>query len=156
MKIQSSIKSVNSTTFDINDTIVKNISLQNQQTSNNKISFNNVLSENIIISLDLQLKELLSKIDSQKDNLIKNRNMIELRKYKSLISDFFQIINNKFNIKEQIYYDRYGKQKILTNIENVNSKLKELTSQFLKDNKNDIYILNLVDEVKGLLVDSVI
>ena len=46
--------------------------------------------------------------------------MIELRKYKSLISDFFQIINNKFNIKEQIYYDRYGKQKILTNIENVN------------------------------------
>ena len=110
LKIQSSIKSVNSTTFDINDTIVKNISLQNQQTSNNKISFNNVLSENIIISLDLQLKELLSKIDSQKDNLIKNRNMIELRKYKSLISDFFQIINNKFNIKEQIYYDRYGKK----------------------------------------------
>ncbi|MBQ3420702.1 MAG: DUF327 family protein, partial [Romboutsia sp.] len=113
-------------------------------------------SESIFSRMDVQIKEILSKIDKQKDKLIKESNIIEFRVYKSLISEFIQIINSKLQLKEQVFFDSVGRQKVLKNIDNIDSKIKELQKEFINDNKNDINIVNLMEEIKGLVVDTII
>ena len=118
------------------------------------ISFSEVMGskrENLVYE---KMTKMMQDIEDQGKVLAESRTVDDLKKYKKLVKEFMQdAVNNGLKLEDQRGFNRRGRTKVYKIVKEVDKKLIDLTNAVLQKEQNGLNILNLVGEVKGLLIN---
>lgn len=100
------------------------------------------------------LQELQEKIFKQGEKVKQKADIGALQEYRQLIGELLgEAAGNAFACVKTSAFDVKGRHKVYLVIRNVNEKLEELTREILSDQKDNLRLLQMVDDIRGLLVD---
>ena len=117
-------------------------------------SFGDTLRKTEEQDLTTRLNKLMSDIERQGELLGNNKDLKELKNYKKLITEFMdEVVNNSLKFSKQSHFDRRGRHKVYALVRKVNAKVEELSREFLKEEKDNIKILESIGSIKGMLFD---
>src|SRR3954447_15938996 len=118
------------------------------------ISFTEVMGtkrENLVYE---KMTKMMHGIEDQGKVLAESRTVEDLKKYKKLVKEFMDsAVKNGLKLEEQRGFNRRGRTKVYKIVKEVDKKLIDLTNAALEKEKKGINILNLVGEIKGLLIN---
>lgn len=116
--------------------------------------FGNQLSIACDVSDTQQLEKLAEDITRQGESLASRVDVRELRIYKKLISEFIEAAvwsSKKYSKKSLL--DRRGRHKVYAIINSINDELELLTQDVLSGEKDNISLLQRLDDIRGLILD---
>ncbi|MDF2592681.1 MAG: hypothetical protein K0S75_2147 [Clostridia bacterium] len=120
----------------------------------NKATFADALQRKGEEDLDTRLNKLMSQINFQGEQLGKNMDIKELKNYKRLITEFMdEVVNSSLKYSKHNQFDRRGRHKVYAMVKKVNARVEELSREFLKEEKDNIKILESIGTIKGMLLD---
>lgn len=105
---------------------------------------------------DLQnaLTQMMEEITRQGDKLAKHRDIKDMKRYRTLIKDFLnEIVNRSHAFSRENFLDRKGRHRVYGIIRLIDKNLDELAQELVKDEKDNLAILNKIGEIRGLLLD---
>ncbi|OIJ20344.1 hypothetical protein BKP45_09805 [Anaerobacillus alkalidiazotrophicus] len=118
------------------------------------VSFSELMQKGRDEQAYAKLNKLMEKIDDQGKVLAESRTVDELRKYKALVKEFMEdAVNLGLSLEEKRGFNRRGRTKIYKIVKEVDRKLLDLTDAVLKKEKKGLEILDMVGEIKGLIVN---
>ena len=142
------------------DIKVNNIKQIAQPTQTNQVqtgdqSFKFALASNIAEhELQTRLTMMMEEITMQGKKVGKRMDIREMKKYRMLIKDFMnEIVTHSHEFSRENYLDRRGRHRVYGIIRRVDDLLDELAQELVKDEQDNIAILNRIDEIRGLLLD---
>ena len=123
-------------------------------TTGNKASFGDAMIKAEQSDTESKMRKLIADIERQGDILGKTMDLRELKKYKKLISEFMdEAVSSSLEFSKQSFFDRRGRHKVYAQVKKINAKVEELSREFLKDEKDNIKILESIGSIKGMLMD---
>ena len=105
---------------------------------------------------DLQnaLIQMMEEITRQGDKLAKHRDIKDMRRYRALIKDFMnEIVNRSHAFSRENFLDRKGRHRVYGIIRLIDQNLDELAQELVKDEQDNLAILNKIGEIRGFLFD---
>ena len=100
------------------------------------------------------IQDLQDRIHKQGEKLKEKADLDAIMKYRSLIGELLgEAANNAFSGFKTDSFDPKGRHKVYFVIRSVNQKLEELTREILSVEQDNIRILQMVDDIRGMLVD---
>lgn len=105
---------------------------------------------------DLQAKisGLINEISEQGKKISKKTDIRDMRRYRELIKSFLnEVVFRSHQFSRENFLDRRGRHRVYGIVKLIDENLDELAEELLKDEKDNILILNKVDEIRGLLMD---
>lgn len=111
-----------------------------------------------ISEADVQEKvtALMNEISEQGKKISKKTDIREMKHYRELIKTFLnEIVYRSHEFSRQNFLDRKGRHRVYGIVKLIDANLDELAKELIKDEKDNIKILSLVDEIKGLLLDII-
>ncbi len=103
---------------------------------------------------EVRIKELADSIAKQGEKLGKNINIMELMVYKRLISEFLaEVVSDSYRFFKRSFLDRRGRHRVYAVIKKINEELDQLTKEVLSEQKDNIRILQRLDDIRGLIMD---
>lgn len=142
----------------ISDVKIENVQ-QTQQTQkvedNGEFEFAlNRVSDDKIME---KLHGMIDEIAVQGKKLADHMDIKDMKKYKSLITDFInEVVTNSHEFSRENFLDRRGRHRVYGIVKLVNKNIDDLAQELLKTEKDHIAILDKTDEIKGLLLDILI
>lgn len=104
--------------------------------------------------LQERLTSMMEEITRQGDKLSKNRDIKDMKRYRSLIKDFMnEIVSRSHEFSRENFLDRRGRHRVYGIIRLVDDNLDQLAQELMKDEKDNITILGKIGEIRGLLLD---
>ncbi len=104
---------------------------------------------------NLSLSKLIDRINDTGKALVYSRNISDLKRYKNAVADFLEEANRRtYQLKEESSWDFMGNRKHHMLVEKIDSKMEELAKEIKVEQEDNLRILELIDEIKGLLVDE--
>lgn len=77
-----------------------------------------------------------------------------MKKYRGLIKDFLnEIVNRSHSFSRENFLDRKGRHRVYGIIRLIDENLDELAQELVKEEQDNIAILNKIGEIRGLLLD---
>ena len=134
--------------------------VQTQQQSNvqqTDDTFRFMLASNIEeAGLADRLNLMMEEIVMQGDKITKRMDVKDMRRYRALIKDFMnEIVNRSHKFSRENFLDRRGRHRVYGIVRLVDKNLDDLARELVKDEKDNLTILNKVGEIQGLLLDIV-
>ena len=105
---------------------------------------------------DLQnaLTHMMAEITRQGEKLAKHRDIKDMKRYRSLIKDFLnEVVNRSHAFSRENFLDRKGRHRVYGIIRLVDENLDQLAQELVKDEQDNLAILNKIGEIRGLLLD---
>ncbi len=100
-----------------------------------------------------QLTKALHQIQQQGEKIVKFRSFKDLAKYKRMVRDFMEeTVQQGLNLKQSRSWDLEGGNRQLMLVEQIDDKLVELTDQLLDQEKESLDLLQIIGDIKGMLV----
>ncbi|PLT32617.1 YaaR family protein [Bacillus sp. V5-8f] len=125
-----------------------------EEVATDSISFTSVMDKRRNDVTFDRLNKKMKEIEVQGSKLHENQTVENLRKYKKLVKDFMdEAIKNGLQLQEQRGFNQRGSSKIYKLVKEVDKKLIDLTNEVINKEKKGLDILNLVGEIKGLLIN---
>jgi len=125
---------------------------KNQATSE-KISFTEVMQQKKGQLHYEKFNRLIGAIVDQGKVLAQSQTVEDLREYKKLIKELLDdTIKHGISLEEKRGFNRRGRPKVYKVVEEVDKKLLELTNAVIEGQKSGLEILDMVGEIKGLIV----
>ncbi|MCR5627578.1 MAG: YaaR family protein [Lachnospiraceae bacterium] len=125
----------------------------------------NVTDENFKFSLiskieekDLQeaLKTMMNEITMQGEKIKKRKNIQDMQKYRSLIKGFLnEVLNRSHQFERENFLDRRGRHRVYGIVRLVDENLDKLAAELVKDEADNITVMNTIGEIRGLLIDLI-
>lgn len=109
-----------------------------------------------IMEKELQEKvaELMGSITEQGKKLGKKTDIRDMKRYRELIKTFLnEVVYRSHKFSRENYLDRRGRHRVYGIVRLIDENLDKLAEELLKDEKDNIAILNRIDEIRGLLLD---
>lgn len=104
--------------------------------------------------LQVRLTAMMEEITRQGDRLSKKMDIRDMRKYRTLIKSFMnEVVTRSHKFSRENFLDRRGRHRVYGIIKQVDDTLDELARELVKDEKDHIAILNMIGEIRGLLLD---
>jgi len=104
-----------------------------------------------------RLEGLISEITVAGKKLAEHMDIRDMKKYRSLISDFInEVVTNSHTFERENFLDRRGRHRVYGVVKLVNQELDELAQELIKSEKNPLAILQKTGEIQGLLLDLII
>ncbi|WP_058305627.1 YaaR family protein [Gracilibacillus massiliensis] len=101
-----------------------------------------------------QLQKLMSELTAQGQKIARFRSFKDLATYKRMVKRFVkEAVDYGLTLKQSHSFMLDGDNRKLTIVEEVDEKLVELTESVMDQEKNSIQILDLIGEIKGLLIN---
>ena len=127
--------------------------LQQQQKADGSFKF--MLASHIEESqLQERLTAMMEEITMQGEKLAKHRDVKDMKRYRGLIKDFLnEIVNRSHEFSRENFLDRKGRHRVYGIIRLVDKNLDELAQELVKDEKDNLSILEKIGEIRGLLLD---
>ena len=77
-----------------------------------------------------------------------------MRIYRKLISEFLDVaVGNSKKFSKKSLLDRRGRHKVYAVIKNINTELDLLTQDVMSGEKDNISLLQRLDDIRGLILD---
>lgn len=126
--------------------------ISNNRSSRDKVqSFSKEMDNSFFDKSKKDLKELLNSIKSKGDRVVITKNYSDVIEYKKLVKQYLQkVIGDMYELNKSS--DAFLSRYYLT-VETVDKKLYDLTDMILNNEKDNINILNTLDEIQGLILD---
>lgn len=105
---------------------------------------------------DLQAKigGLINEISEQGKKISKKTDIRDMKRYRELIKSFLnEVVFRSHQFSRENFLDRRGRHRVYGIVKLIDQNLDELAEELLKDEKDNIMILNKIDEIRGLLLD---
>lgn len=120
----------------------------------NRASFKGQIRKVESENYEERIRRLVSQIIKQGEKLGERVDIRELKIYKRLISEFLgEAVGNSLKFSKQSFLDRRGRHRVYAVIKKINKELELLTEDVLKNEKDNIRILQRLDDIKGLILD---
>ncbi len=104
--------------------------------------------------LQVRLTAMMEEITRQGDRISKKMDIRDMRKYRTLIKSFMnEVVTRSHKFSRENFLDRRGRHRVYGIIKQVDDTLDELARELVKDEKDHITILNMIGEIRGLLLD---
>ena len=118
-------------------------------------SFKFMLASNIEeAELADRLNLMMQDIIQQGDKISKRTDVKDMRRYRTLIKEFMnEVVNHSHKFSRENFLDRRGRHRVYGIIRLVDEKLDELAQELVKDERDNIAILGMVGEIRGLILD---
>lgn len=142
----------------ITDTKIENLqgvqkNTQNIKTEEFKFTLNKLSNDNLMEKLNSLIKD----ITIQGNKLAEHMDIRDMKNYRSLITEFMnEIVSNSHSFSRENFLDRRGRHRVYGIVKLINKELDELAQELLKNEKNNISILDKTGEILGLLLDLII
>lgn len=105
-------------------------------------------------NVEERIKYLVNKITEQGEKLGQKVDVRELKIYKKLISEFLdETLSNSRKFSKESFIDRRGRYRVYATIKKINSELDELTKDVLSTEKDNLRILQRIEDIRGLIFD---
>ena len=107
---------------------------------------------------DLQNKlgSLMDDITAQGERIAKHMDVTDMKKYRSLVKEFMnEVVTHSHEFSRENFLDRRGRHRVYGIVRLVDKNLDDLAKELVKDEKDNLTILNKVGEIQGLLLDIV-
>lgn len=107
---------------------------------------------------DLQNKLgfLMDEITAQGERIAKHMDVTDMKKYRSLVKEFMnEVVTHSHEFSRENFLDRRGRHRVYGIVRLVDKNLDDLARELVKDEKDNLTILNKVGEIQGLLLDIV-
>lgn len=124
----------------------KDIRVPNQ----GKLSFQSIMNHQTEQLQTGHLQHLLAEIEQAGERLAKSRHFRDLAKYKTLVQNY---LKEAVSLGLELKKSHSWNQRMLKIVETVDQKLLELTDRLLDQEKENIHLLELLGEIKGLLIN---
>lgn len=119
-----------------------------------KISFTEVMQQRRDQLHYEKFNRLIVDIEEQGKVLAESQTVEDLREYKRLIKELLDdTVKHGLSLEERRGFNRRGRPKVYKIVEEVDKKLIELTNSVLDGQKSGLEILDMVGEIKGLIVN---
>ena len=118
-------------------------------------TFKFMLASNIEESeLQTRLQGLMEEIVMQGEKLSKRRDIKDMRRYRGLVKDFLnEVVTRSHAFSRENFLDRKGRHRVYGIIRLIDENLDQLAQELMKDEKDQLAILNKLGEIEGLLLD---
>ena len=126
---------------------------ENVQAADDKFRF--ILSSKVEDdSLAARLNEMLKSITEQGKAIGKRKDIRDMQRYRTLIKEFLnEIVTRSHQFSRENFLDKRGRHRVYGIIRLVDSNLDELAQELLKDEKDNISIMEKIGTIEGLLLD---
>lgn len=126
-----------------------------QQTAPTDGSFKFMLASHIAeTELQERLSAMMEEITRQGDRLSKRRDVRDMKRYRGLIKEFLnEVVTHSHSFSRENFLDRRGRHRVYGIIRLVDENLDMLAQELMKDEVDNIAILDKIGEIKGLLLD---
>lgn len=129
-----------------------------QQTQDNKPvdgTFKFMLASHIEeAELQTRLQGLMEEITMQGERLYKKRDVRDMKRYRGLIKEFMnEVVSRSHSFSRENFLDKRGRHRVYGIIRLIDENLDELAKELVKDEQDNISILNKIGEIRGLLLD---
>lgn len=130
---------------------------QKPQVQESDGSFKFVLASNIAeAGVQEKVTALMNEIAEQGKKISKHTDVRDMRRYRQLIKDFInEVVYRSHEFSRENFLDKRGRHRVYGIIKLVDENLDKLAGELLKEEKDNIAILNLVGEIRGLLLDII-
>ncbi len=117
-------------------------------------NFTNFMGQNDELLFNDKMKKLMEDIFVQGEKLGKTVDVKELRVYKMLLKEFLnQVIDNSNRYTKTSNLDRRGRHKVFVTVQKINKEIDALTDEMLEKQKDEVKILQKVQDIRGLVLD---
>lgn len=109
-----------------------------------------------IMEKDLQerIGGLMAQITEQGKKLGKKTDVRDMKRYRELIKSFLnEVVYHSHKFSRENFLDRRGRHRVYGIVRLIDQNLDDLAEELLKEEKDNILILNKIDEIRGLLLD---
>ncbi len=104
--------------------------------------------------LQERLQTLMEEITMQGEKLSKRRDVKDMKHYRGLIKAFLnEIVVHSHSFTRENFLDRRGRHRVYGIIRLIDENLDQLAQELMKDEKDNLAILNKIGEIQGLLLD---
>ena len=104
--------------------------------------------------LQARLGFLMEEITMQGDRISKKKDIKDMRRYRSLIKDFMnEVVSRSHSFSRENFLDRKGRHRVYGIIRLVDETLDELAQELMKEQKDNITILQKIGDIRGLSLD---
>lgn len=104
--------------------------------------------------LQTKLNGLMEQITAEGQKLAKRRDVKDMRHYRGLIKEFLnEVVTHSHSFSRENFLDRRGRHRVYGIIRLVDENLDQLAQELMKDEKDNLAILNKIGEIRGLLLD---
>ena len=139
----------------VND-VSRAMPVENQtKTSQADGSFKFILASNVEdAELNSRLNQLMTQITEQGERIAKHTDIADMKRYRELVKDFMnEVVNRSHEFSRENFLDRRGRHRVYGIVKLVDKNLDDLATELLKDEKDNLTILSMVGEIRGLLID---
>lgn len=104
--------------------------------------------------LQAKLTSLMEEITMQGERIAKKKDIKDMRKYRSLIKDFMnEIVSRSHSFSRENFLDRRGRHRVYGIIRLIDENLDGLAKELMKDEKDNLTILQKIGDIRGLILD---
>lgn len=104
--------------------------------------------------LQARLQTLMEEITMQGNKLSKRRDVKDMKHYRGLVKEFLnEVVTHSHAFTRENFLDRRGRHRVYGIIRLVDENLDQLAQELMKDEKDNLAILNKIGEIQGLLLD---
>lgn len=104
--------------------------------------------------LQARLQSLMEEITMQGERLYKRRDVRDMKRYRSLIKEFMnEVVSRSHSFARENFLDKRGRHRVYGIIRLIDQNLDELAKELVKDEEDNLAILNKIGEIRGLLLD---
>lgn len=104
--------------------------------------------------LQEKLQTLMEEITMQGEKLSKRRDVKDMKHYRGLIKAFLnEVVVHSHSFTRENFLDRRGRHRVYGIIRLIDENLDQLAQELMKDEKDNLAILNKIGEIQGLLLD---
>ncbi len=128
---------------------------QTQSTAPTDGSFKFMLASNIEeAELQARLSALMEDITMQGERLAKKRDVKDMKHYRGLVKEFLnEVVTHSHSFSRENFLDRRGRHRVYGIIRLIDENLDQLAQELMKDEKDNLAILDKIGEIRGLLLD---
>lgn len=104
--------------------------------------------------LQVRLQSLMEEITMQGERLYKRRDVKDMKHYRGLVKEFLnEIVSRSHAFSRENFLDRRGRHRVYGIIRLIDENLDQLAQELMKDEQDNLAILNKIGEIRGLLLD---
>lgn len=104
--------------------------------------------------LQEKLSNLMRDIEEQGSKIAKHMDIRDMKRYRNLVKEFMnEVTANSHAFSRENFLDRRGRHRVYGIIKEVDKSLDDLAQELLKEEKDNLAILNKIDDIRGMLLD---
>ncbi len=143
---------------DVNRVVADNVEryavADRQTVMNSGMSFQRQMTTLSESQYQLYLADLQEKIYKKGEKIKEKADIKAFQEYRMLIAELLgEAASNAYACVKSSVFDARGRHKVFLVIRNVNMKLDELAREILSDQSDNLKLLQMVDDIRGMLVD---